>query len=139
MSGSNGYVDLSFIDHLHVVEDDFEIDGVGKFRVRGLTQENIREITLHAREAVDSTFDGVLERYYYVAIGLVKPDLGSDGDLSLALERARKIGQDKNLFDRIYSKILTLTYRDPKEAYRDFFASTGSAPSAEGTPSSSST
>ncbi|MGE0539756.1 MAG: hypothetical protein AB7R89_06220 [Dehalococcoidia bacterium] len=122
------------------IEEDVPVEGVGTFRVRALSQAEITAIAQRVRkESDEDTYDGGLERQYYVAYGVVQPALGATEDLDAALERARVIGRSVPIFQRLYAKIAELTYSDStKQLERYFFGIAGSQSDAGGSASGSS-
>lgn len=123
------YVSLDKIEAIPFLEEDVTVEGVGLFRVRALDQDTIRLISREVKRESGGErdqYDGWREQQYYIAFGLVKPDLGARDDLDAALERAQKLGRSRELFKELYDAIIGLTYRKPGEAYKDFFGSTAS-------------
>ena len=149
MSGSNGYFSLADLDRIPRLEEDIEIEGMGKFRVGALDQETLRRIVEATRvqrsvpdgkggTRVEAETDGNLERQYYVAYGLVSPDLGADADIGAALEKVRILGRNVVALGQLFLRIYQLTFRNPGDAYKDLFGVAASPVSEAAIPSTSS-
>ncbi|MGE0539759.1 MAG: hypothetical protein AB7R89_06235 [Dehalococcoidia bacterium] len=130
----NGYIILEALTKLRPPEEDYTIEGIGSFRVRGLTSGEIqRIITLARNTALPGGTDEEVDRDVTVALGLVQPSLGSD------LEAARIIvgGMTPMLRMALCGKIRQLTWgwmtpAEPPEAAAGDQVAQSDRPAADG-------
>jgi hypothetical protein len=137
MGSGNGYVSLDALRGLRRLEADVEIEGLGKFRVQALTQEDVGQASRAAR-LDGGLVDTNIWRQQHVARGLVQPGLAAlmseDEDEALAVVQA----MNPAIVNALEAKITALTYQPPSDAYRSFGIGGASNDDSEGTPSGSS-
>ena len=127
MAGSaNGYISLEALRGVKMPEADVEVDGIGKFRVRALTQEQVRLANRAARIGGTEGLDGNLWRQHQVAHGLITPDVSSlavsDIDEAITIIQA----MHPAIVQALDTKISEITYVDTKELKQHLFTMAGS-------------
>lgn len=130
----NGYVSLEALKGVRRLEDDVEIEGLGKFRVQALTQEELRVIGRATKDADDpSGVDGNLYRQYQVAYGLVNPNIRESEGIDAAVEMVGAM--HPMIAGELQTKIIEMTFRSASEAFKDLHQKKGSANSGAAQPS----